>query len=294
MSVESTFKKINKTITLFNNRFLEGVTTRQNGMWRLILGTIKKLETDAAGNILSNTANLKLLRTLRGDIKNIVLTKTYKAEVATYLKSFSELKAINDTYYQAIASGTYTANKFVYNEVLNYTAEATANSLLDAGIMENVVKPIETVLTQNITTGGTFTDLTEVLQREVLGDPQTAGKLSRYTKQITTDALNQFNANYNQTVSQDLSLEFYYYSGAVKETTRPYCRERAGNYYHKREVEESAAEQWPGKIPGTNASNILTYRGGYNCGHQWLAVDALAVPKSVRERAINKGYYEES
>ena len=35
----------------------------------LILNTIKKLETDDQGNILTTNANLKLLRTLTGEIK---------------------------------------------------------------------------------------------------------------------------------------------------------------------------------------------------------------------------------
>jgi hypothetical protein len=29
---------------------------------------------------------------------------------------------------------------------------------------------------------------------------------------------------------------------------------------------------WSGKIPGTNESNFIIYRGGYNCRHQMLPV----------------------
>jgi len=49
--------------------------------------------------------------------------------------------------------------------------------------------------------------------------------------------------------------------------------------------------QWAGKIPVTNSSSIFINRWGYNCGHQWLAVDTLAVPKSARDRAESKGFY---
>jgi hypothetical protein len=64
-----------------------------------------------------------------------------------------------------------------------------------------------------------------------------------------------------------------------------------GRYYHKKEVEESASLEWAGKIAGTNSSSIFINRGGYQCGHQWLAVDTLGVPKSARDRAQMKGYY---
>jgi len=292
MGRATTFKDTKDTINLFNTRFNENVNTRQNSMWRIISRTIKNLETDAAGNILTNNSNLKILRTLRGDLKNVVIDKAYKKNVNTYLNSFDELKGINDKYYKAIASGGYTANKHVYGEVLNASVNATKNSLLESGITESVIKPIESVLSQNVTTGGNFQDLTDVLRKEILGDASGAGKLERYTKQITTDALNQFNANYNQTIATDLDLQFYYYNGGIKETSREYCMDMVndGRYFHKKEVEDSASREWAGKIPGTNASNIITYRGGYNCGHQWLAVDTSVVPKSVIQRAESKGY----
>lgn len=298
MGLTSTFKDTKGTIDLFNTRFNENVNTRQNSMWRIIFRTIKKLETDQAGSILANNSNLKILRTLRGDLKNVVISKQYKKNVSKYLNSFGELKDINDFYYKAIASGKYTANKFIYKEVLSFSIEATKNSLLESGIVESVIKPIESVLTQNVTTGGNFQDLTDLLRKEILGDSTGAGKLTRYSKQITTDALNQFNANYNQTVATDLNLDFYYYNGAIKETSRKYCIGiingselglTGGRYYHKKEVERSASLEWAGKIPGTNGSNIITNRGGFNCGHQWLAVDTITVPKHVRARADAKG-----
>ena len=63
-----------------------------------------------------------------------------------------------------------------------------------------------------------------------------------------------------------------------------------GRYFHKKEVEDTASRDWAGKIPGTNSSSIFINRGGYNCGHQWLAVDTISVPKSVIQRAESKGY----
>ncbi len=294
MGKATTFKDTRDTIDLFNTRFNENVTTRQNSMWSVILRTVKNLETDAAGNILTNNSNLKILRTLRGDLENVVIDPQYKKNVNTYLNSFEELKGINDKYYKSIASSGYTANKHIYKEVLASSAEATSNSLLESGISESVIKPIERVLSQNITTGANFVDLTDTLRREILGSSTVAGKLERYTKQITTDALNQFNANYNQAVSKDLALVFYFYNGALKETSRQYCKDMVneGRYFHKIEVEDSASREWSGKIPGTGPSNIITNRGGFNCGHQWLAVDALSVPGDVVARNIANGNYQ--
>ena len=294
MGKSSTFKKTRDTIDLFKDRFNKNVGTRQKDMYSVILKTIKKLETDDDGNILTTNANLKLLRELRGNIKKTIITPKYKKDLGRFLGGFEELKGINDTYYKAVASGTLNANKNVFNTIKNLSIDATKNSLLETGITNEIILPVQRLLEKNITTGGNFVDLTESLRLDILGNSEKLGKLERYTKQITTDALNQFNANYNQAVSQDLGMEFYFYNGGIKETSRSYCINRVaeGRYFHKKEVEESANEQWAGKIPSTNESTIITNRGGYNCGHQWLAVDAIAVPKSVIERNINNGNYK--
>lgn len=303
MTRAETFTKTAETINLFTSRFNKNMGTRQGDMWKTILGTIKKLETSAAGEILPNTSNLKILRNLRGDLKNTIITSEYKKNLTTFLSGFDELKGINDTYYQAIASGTLNANKNVFNAITSLSVDATKNSLLESGISQEVIAPVEKILNQNVTTGGTFTDLSESLRSQILGGSDKLGSLERYTKQITTDSLNQFNANYNQAMSQELGLQFYYYSGAVKDTTRDYCSGivnggklglPGGRYYHKKEVEESASLQWAGKISGTNSSSILVNRGGYNCGHQWLAVDTLTVPSSAKDRAAAKGYYNQT
>jgi hypothetical protein len=294
MGKSSTFKDTRDTIDFFKERFAKNIVTRQNDMWSTIFRTLKNLATDDAGNILTNSNNLKILRTLRGDIKRTIITSQYRKDLSRFLNGFNELKGINDTYYKAIASGALNANKQVFKEVVNFSIDATKNSLLDSGITESIIKPVENILSQNVTTGASFQDLTESLRGEILGDKDRLGKLERYSKQITTDSLNQFNANYNQTVSQDLGMEFYFYNGAIKNTSREYCKHvvKEGRYFHKKEVEKSASKEWSGKIPGTNSSNIFVYRGGYNCGHQWLAVATIAVPKSARDRAESKGYYE--
>ena len=291
MSRSTTFKETRDTIDLFNERFNKNVVTRQQSMWSTIFKTIKKLEVNDAGDILTTNANLKILRTLRGDVSKTIITPQYKKDLKRFLGGFDELKGINDVYYQTIASGTLNANKQVFNAITNISIDATKNSLLEAGLNNELIAPIESILSQNITSGAKFTDMVDSLRTDILGNGDKLGKLERYSKQITTDSLNQFNANYNQTVSQDLGLEFYFYNGAIKDNSRKYCVNRVneGRYFHKKEVEDSASEEWAGKIPNTNSSSIFINRGGYNCGHQWLAVDRALVPSDVIARNIANG-----
>ena len=70
------------------------------------------------GNILSNQANLKILRTLRGELKRMIITPQYKKDLNKFLEGFDELKGINNNYYKLIASTKLNANKQVCKEFL--------------------------------------------------------------------------------------------------------------------------------------------------------------------------------
>jgi len=192
MGRSTTFKDTRKTIDLYKTRFNKNVNTRQKDIWSAIYKGIRKLKTDESGNILTTTENLKLMRTLRGDVERSIITPQYKKDLNKFTRGFDDLKDINDKYYKAIASGTLNANKNVFNTVKNLSIDATRNSLLESGISSQIIAPVQNLLQKSITTGGSITDLSESLRTDILGNKEQLGKLERYTKQITTDSLNQF------------------------------------------------------------------------------------------------------
>lgn len=68
------------------------------------------------------------------------------------------------------------------------------------------------------------------------------------------------------------------------DTTRPFCKARAGKFFHRSEVEAWASMDWAGKMAGTDARTIFVTRGGYNCQHSLLPVSKFAVPAADRAR----------
>jgi hypothetical protein len=166
----------------------------------------------------------------------------------------------------------------------------TLESLRGAGVQQEVIRPAEQLLSQNIATGGSKEQLRERLITHVRGRQDNLGEIERYSKQITQDALNQYNRQYLQGASENLRLEFYLYEGGTKPTSRPFCQKRAGNYYHIKEIKSWVSLSWAGKIPTTTEGTILTYLGGYNCRHIPIPVSRAAVPESVIDRAKNEGY----
>jgi hypothetical protein len=148
LSKHETFIETSNTIDLFSDRFNKNVGTRQKDMWTAVFKSIKNLETDALGNILPNRNNLRTLRTVRGEISKMIITPQYKKDLSAFLGGFNELKGINDTYYKAIASGVLNENKEIFSVVKELSIDATKNSLLEAGINNEIIAPVERILTQ--------------------------------------------------------------------------------------------------------------------------------------------------
>lgn len=286
--------------------FLEGVEKSQSGMFNKTLAIVKELETDINGNIKTTVKNLRLLTRVRKTIVDEILTESYQKRVKTFTNQYPAIQTLNNDYFKGIEAA-FNPNRELYNQIVQNSIQTTSASLLESGIDQNVIEPIIRIVDDSVSTGATFSDMVDELRLVMKGDPERLGKLMRYSTQITTDALNQFNGIYNETIAKDLDLEWYFYSGGIRKTSRPFCKKYAGRYFHKKEVEDfgrkkdldgsnlcggpSKTDLCQGRIPGTNSSSIWRYRAGFNCKHVYKATLIDAVPKFVINRNIKKGYY---
>jgi hypothetical protein len=261
----------------------------QREILRNINRTIRLLDVDTTGAIKPNSSNIKLIRTLRDDIHRLVVNPDYIKKVEKYLSTFGEIKGITDDVFTGLADG-FKANRAIFGEVLKVNLNLTKDSLLGSGIDRNIIQPILDLVNKGITSGMNISDMEESLRVTIIGDHGRLGGLERYVTQISRDALNQYSRNYNQAISYNLGLEWYYYSGSIIQDTRSYCTERSNKYYHRKEVEQ-VPSQWAGMIPGTNSTSIFINAGGYNCRHIYMPVLINVVPKDVIERNISNGNY---
>jgi len=189
----------------------------------------------------------------------------------------------------------------VLEDTKEYAKQKAIRDLLEEGVDENFVLPLLDKLRSAVLTRAAISDITDELKQYVIGDNKKGGILERYVKQVHSDSLTQYIANYTEILTVDAGLEFYIYLGNRQGSTRCFCDERAGNYYHRKEIEawgngEDLGEcdlgggTWAGMIAGTNASNIFTYRGGWNCEHQIVPTLTALVPQDVIDRAKENGY----
>lgn len=280
--------------------FNEGLEKSQVTAYNKLLAEIKNLSLDARGNIKRTAENVKILKRISKAMNDVLLTPTYKKRVRDYVGSFQKIADEQGLYFRVIEKAFEAS--FMLEAVKTQAIESAITSLTETGLEEYFSKPIKDILYRNISTGGSYSSMQEEIREFILGNDEVDGRFLRYTRQITNDSLSVYNRNYNDTISQELGLQFYKYTGGLKDTSREFCEERNGKFFHREEIKSWGKgekccglswpqnKKWPGMRKGTNESNILSFAGGYLCSHSIIAVSEAIVPEEVIERAREKGY----
>jgi hypothetical protein len=251
---------------------------------------LKKLGLDKDGYILQNAENRRIIREANRAFAKALENSGYLEGLNKFTVTFSVIDEINGEYFKGF-DGFNPNRQFIRSLQKQAIADIEAQ-MLNQGLEAQIKFPLQQILNQNVNTGGSFRGMLEQVKAYIKGSPDADGKLLRYSKQITKDVLFNYSRAYQQSVSSDLGLEFYLYSGTIIDKTRHFCEEKAGKYFHQKEIEAWAEQDWKGKREGTTKNSIFTYAGGHNCYHQILPVSILLVPAEVIERAKEAGYYK--
>jgi hypothetical protein len=307
-------QSIKNILTTIDNAIATFQTSIPN-IQKMVLDELQPLVKQLSvknGNLLNSVENLKLIGAIKNKLERIIISANYKESVNHFIDSFTEISNLNNNYFKEF-NKTFKPNKTL-PIVKQLAVEATINDLIGIGLQSNFINPIQSILQQNITTGGSYANFVEVLQNHILNNHTGEGNLQRYTKQITTDAIHQYNAQYAEIIAQDLQFNWGRYLGSTLTTSREFCIFlRKKEWVHKSELPAiikghidgqdcklSKTTGLPlGMIPDTNTDNFKVRRGGYNCGDQFFWVPDSAVPADVKKKFENKGnltktnYYEE-
>lgn len=197
----------------------------------------------------------------------LVNNPLYQTQVQAITEGFKELANLSDDFMSTILDD-YSRKQDLYKAILKANVEITKDALLGAGVRTNFEVAIRELLKANISGVGDKRDLRKVLTQFIQGTEAEKPFLQRYITQVTNDSVMTFNREYLNTISEDLDVEYYVYSGTIIGDSRPFCVARAGRSYTKAQVKSwGKLGSWQGKIPGTNEVTIFSYCGGYNCRH---------------------------
>lgn len=304
------FSDILKRIDAAISKFINHIPKMQRDMVNEIQNELKRLDT-SNGKIKTTVANLRIIISIKNKMLRLILTPEYIKEVKEFAQAFNDVTKLQNEYWRSIES-TFKPKTFL-KEIRTQAIADTVAKLTASGIGSTIQEQITNILRTNITTGGSYAALTNQL-RDSLLTTKSDGLLQRYAKQITTDSLNQYSAQYTQAVSNDLGFEWFAYQGSDITTTRPFCDAMTDfRYFHVTEIprllraeglyyiKDGVKTKVPiyektklphGMIPGTNPSNFQINRGGYNCGHQIRPVSESLVPLDIRARVFTTPEYK--
>lgn len=305
---DSIIIKIKKAIEAFNKK----LPATQGAMYNSIEEELKRLDVTHDAKIKPTVANLKIIASIKNKLQRLIVSPEYTADVKEFVKQFNVITNLQNQYWTSVEA-EFKPRPLLKQIRINAIND-TVKSLTESGIGANISDKISNILRTNITTGGSYSDLTAQLRVQLLNN-ETDGLLTKYARQITTDSLNQYNAQYTHIVASDLGFEWYAYQGSDLTTTRPFCNAMTDfRYFHVTEIPRLLRAQnltyvdksgsrvmvplyqktgLPGgMIPGTNAENFFINRGGYNCGHQIRPVPERNVPQDILQRVKETEEYK--
>lgn len=300
MTLEQFQKQLISEIEKSHDLFRDDLTGVEEAALKELLKVIMELEVKN-GQILNNAENLKKVARLRQAVANAILSDKYIQLVQEFVKTFDTVAAFQNEYFQKF--GELKAIPAIAKEITRQAKKKVVEDLMGRGLEDNVIDFVQEILRINVTSGGSIDSLMFQLAEAMTGgdDGEGLGRLSSHAKTTTIDAINQFSAEYNMAMAEDLNWEWYQYVGSLLETSRQWCEQMvAKRYVHRSELprlvegyvnsdgsrvkiyDKTGLPQ--GMIAGTDKDNVRVRRGGYRCGHQFYPIPASSVPEKDRQR----------
>lgn len=253
---------------------------------------------DITNGKLDNTVNnIKSIGAIKGKIEKIILNPDYIDSVKSYTDAFNAVSKLQDSYFREMSS--VGGPQKLLNAIKQQSVEFTVSALTENGISANVSEGIRGILKRNITGGASYNDLLDQIRNFILTNDTGTGALEKYTKQITTDSLQQFSRQYGQVMAADLDMEWFMYVGSNRKTSREFCilltKKR---WIHRSEFGDIVnglidgtqikinpnTHTWPGGYPGTDENNLQANCGGYSCEHSMYPISESMVPGNIRAK----------
>jgi hypothetical protein len=283
--------QIEATIQEANLLFSKVVDNTQNSIYNLAVSKLRELDVDPDGYIRQTGSNRKIIRGVYKAFDEGLTKGGYYQGLGDFVATIKTLDAINAGYFSDLGLAKFNDTSTLITSLQKQSISTVEGLLMNDGLQNQIKEPLYNLLLQNVNTGGSYSGMVDQMRNYVKGTSDADGKLLRYTKQITQDVLNNYSRSYQAAIGAKLGLEFFQYVGGLMPESREFCRDRAGDYFHYKEIESWASLDWKGKRSDTTESSIFVYAGGINCHHQIMPVSTSIVPKAAIQRAIEMGFY---
>lgn len=252
-----------------------------------IFRIIDRLDT-LGGNFNVGILTSDKLLEISNVINQALIDSGYVNQVNLFMSDFG--KVTLNTSELLTSVGGYNARALPLSDIEKKWKRNTAESLLNSGINEDFKRPILKILDDTISYGGSIDEAKATLTEFVLGGKDKSGKLKSYLTQTARDSVGQLQGQQFQSIANNVETAGIRYVGGLLKDSRGQCtrwvRELKGFIPWDRlddeirlayknqaaKLEQPEGHRWGGMIPGTDRSNFLARRGGYNCTHTAVPV----------------------
>jgi hypothetical protein len=280
-------EKKDSTISTAESKLLDQLGPTE----KLIFADIKKLIDKfnvSGGKIEFNDSNVELVNQINQTIVDAIQKSKMPSTIREFLRDFDTIKEYNVDVHSKLNGLSPKELEDLINPIQRGVVQQTLDGLTGSGVDANFIEPVKQGIYKNIIGGATRSDLENYLTAYVVGTPELNGLYTRYVKQVSRDALGQFDGQINAIIAEEFGLDAFRYVGSLIDDSRPQCVRWVGKrILEKSEMPEQIAwanNNGSGMIPGTNPDNFLVFRGGYNCRHRAIP---FKLTNSQRER-LNK------
>ena len=261
----------------------------QREIWNGVADLVQSLEVDENGQIAQTQNNVRKIGEIQTALSQAIAGSEYIDGVRTFLSDIDEgVEITNELTKQIRESFTPPA---VAQQILEISKQNAINALAGVAMQSRVTLPFIEQLTAAVASRATLSQTVKALRTVIEGDKDVDGRLLANVRTVANTAQAITDRNYAAQVNEAVGVEWYRYAGSEIDTTREFCAERHGQYFHKKEIESWADENWDGKIAETNSKTIFSNAGGWNCRHSIIAVSIRRVPPEVVQRNIANGNY---
>lgn len=288
MSAQQLAEEIESLILSATDEFAYEIEVLQGRIYNRLLGVLKDLEVDQDGYIKQSAGNRRILYDAENLINEYLPGESLPRLVSSVISVVPAIDDLNVNYFESI-SKSFKSNRAFITSLQNQTIQRIESSLLQDGLTAAIKDPLTEILNLNVNTGGNFSGFLQQVRSYIQGNDELDGRLLSYSRTFLRDTLFNYSRAYQQSVTADLKLEFYQYSGGLMDKSREFCIERSGKFFHESEIKKWADEEWRGKRQGTTESSIFIYCGGYNCTHSLIPVDEILVPEDIRALYVKSG-----
>lgn len=300
-SIESLIKKKTQALEEVPQQFVTRLQQTQQELLNEALKIVNSLDLDKSGVIKLTADNVNKLDKLNDKLKQVLNGDEYLGAV----KELSTSIATQGKLSKKIIEQSFETTDFsaVNEMLLKQSRQVIASELTGTAVETPVLKPVQSVLQSAVSGGASLQETTKNLTKAIVGNAEKVGALEKYSGNIAYDSIANADRAYTTLLANETGAEWFLYAGGSIKSSRAFCIDRAGQYFHKKEIEAwgdgrvtvgitrptETSAQWQGKNPNTNSATIFVYAGGHNCQHIIIPVPAAQVPLSVIERNIRTG-----